>query len=93
MNTSTTVYNQAIALLDEESALPRVIAKGDNELAQRIISIAEKHGIPVKREPAILELLADVPLGDEIPDMLYEAVSEILSFAFMLKNDIETEDD
>ena len=47
----------------------------------------------MKREPAILELLADVLLGDEIPDMLYEAVSEILSFAFMLKNDIETEDD
>ena len=93
MNTSTTVYNQAIALLDEESALPRVIAKGDNELAQRIISIAEEHDIPVKREPAILELLADVPLGDEIPDMLYETVSEILSFAFMLKNDVETEDD
>ena len=70
MKTSTKVYNQAIALLDEESALPRVIAKGDNELAQRIISIAEEHDIPVKREPAILELLADVPLGDEIPDML-----------------------
>jgi type III secretion system FlhB-like substrate exporter len=47
----------------------------------------------LKRKPAILELLTDVPLGDEIPDMLYEAVSEILSFAFMLKNDIKTEDD
>ena len=91
MKTSSKSYHQAIALQDEESALPRVIAKGDDELAQRIISIADEHGIPVRKEPAVLELLADVPLGDEIPDVLYEVVSEIMSFTFMLKTAVETE--
>ena len=89
MNSSINNPNQAIALTGEQTTSPRIIAKGDDELAQRIIAIAREHDIPIKEEPELVKLLSEVPLGDEIPEILYIAVSEVLSFAYMLKNKVE----
>ncbi len=89
MNSSINNPNQAIALTGEQTTSPRIIAKGDDELAQRIIAVAKEHDIPIKEEPELVKLLSEVPLGDEIPEMLYVAVSEVLSFAYMLKNKVE----
>ena len=59
------------------------------DLPQRIIAVAKEHDIPIKEEPELVKLLSEVPLGDEIPEMLYVAVSEVLSFAYMLQNKVE----
>ena len=77
--------NQAIALLDNERSSPSMIAKDSNELAERIIAIAKQNDIPIKEEPELVKLLSEVALGDEIPKLLYAAVSDVLSFAYMLK--------
>ena len=57
-------------------------AAGQGETAERILVEAEKHGIPIRRDPDLLEVLAQIPLGAEIPQELYQAVAEILAFVY-----------
>ncbi len=85
MNMPDRPADQAVALVCDRISAPRVTARGNDELAQRILTIAREHGIPVKEEPELVQLLSEVALNDEIPEALYVAVSEVLSFAYMLK--------
>jgi flagellar biosynthesis protein len=41
-------------------------------------------GIPLQTEPELVKILAQIPLGDEIPNELYTAVAEVLAFAYFL---------
>jgi flagellar biosynthesis protein len=63
---------------------PRVTAKGRGTLADQILAIAEAHDIPLEKDPELTELLAQIPLGDEIPQALYLAVAEVIAFAYLL---------
>jgi flagellar biosynthetic protein FlhB len=57
---------------------PVVLASGQNLVARRIVEIAREHGIPVLRDVVLARSLADVEVGQQIPEELYEAVAEIL---------------
>ena len=68
----------------ERDAAPRVIAKGDRLLAERIIEIAKENGVPVHEDPDLVSLLAALDIDREIPDALYRAVAEVLAFVYTL---------
>ena len=74
----------AVALRYDGTGAPRVTAKGRAELAERIVAAAREHGIPLQEEPALAAVLAQIPLGDEIPEALYRAVAEVIAFAYLL---------
>ena len=74
----------AIALYYDEKNAPRVTAKGEGEIARQILAIAEEHNIPLEDDPELAALLAQIPLGDEIPDALYHAVAEVIAFAYIV---------
>jgi flagellar biosynthesis protein len=74
----------AVALKYDGKNAPKVTAKGDGLTAEQILELAEKHGIPLHTEPELAKILAQVPLGDEIPNELYIAVAEVIAFAFYL---------
>lgn len=61
----------------EESA-PRLVAKGEGDLARRIVDAARAYGVPVVRDVPVARALSELEIGDEIPEALYEAVAEIL---------------
>jgi flagellar biosynthesis protein len=63
---------------------PKVSATGKGETAERILAEARKHDIPVREDPDLLEVLAQLPLGEEIPPELYQAVAEILAFIYRM---------
>jgi flagellar biosynthesis protein len=63
---------------------PRVTAKGTGRLAERIIEMARKHGIPVKDDPDLVEVLSRLDLDDQIPPELYVVVAELLAFIYRL---------
>jgi flagellar biosynthesis protein len=65
---------------------PRVTAKGTGRLAERIIEMARKHGIPVKDDPDLVEVLSRLDLHDEIPPELYVVVAELLAFVYRLNH-------
>jgi flagellar biosynthesis protein len=65
---------------------PRVTAKGTGRLAERIIEMARQHGIPVKDDPDLVEVLSRLDLHDEIPPELYVVVAELLAFVYRLNH-------
>ncbi|MFO7875183.1 MAG: EscU/YscU/HrcU family type III secretion system export apparatus switch protein [Desulfovermiculus sp.] len=74
----------AVALTYDQTqdTAPKVSASGRGEVAERILKIARESGIPVREDPDLLEVLARVPVGGEIPRELYQAVAEILAFIY-----------
>ena len=69
---------EALALEYGRNKTPKVSAKGEGELARRIIDEAKKHGIYVAEDPQLLSLLSKLDVGDEIPQDMYTAVAVIL---------------
>lgn len=75
----------AIALQFEpgESEAPRVVAKGERMLAQRIKRIAEENKVPVVENRSLAWALhRGAEVGDFVPPQLYKAVAEVLAFVF-----------
>ena len=61
---------QAVALKYEQNSTPRVIAKGDYEIAEAMIQNAISQGIPVTSDPTLVGLLMNLELNEEIPEEL-----------------------
>lgn len=76
---------QAIALEYGVNTVPVVTAKGDDELAVRMIDEALRQGVYVTQDPQLLALLSRLNVDDEIPRELYTAVAVILSWVYWLK--------
>jgi flagellar biosynthesis protein FlhB len=79
----------AVALRYEEDHMnaPRVVAKGEMFLAQKIIEIAKSHNVPVIQNIPLARSLFTLELEEEIPEELYETVAEILYLASRLAYD------
>ena len=80
--------NRVVALQYDGDTAPTLTAKGTNELADQIIALAKEHGIPIREEPELVDLLAKLKLGEEIPKELYVVVAEVIAFAYMLKGKV-----
>jgi len=65
-----------------EDAAPTLTAKGHGALAARMIEAARAHGVPVIRDVPVARALYDLEIGIEIPEVLYEAVAEVLRAAW-----------
>ena len=74
----------AVALNYDGRTAPRVTAKGHRKTAEEIIDIAKANDIPIHTDVALVNVLAKIPLGDEIPRDLYVAVAEVIAFAYLL---------
>lgn len=68
-----------------EDDAPVVLAMGVDHLAQRIIEVAESHGITVMENvPLARALYAEAELDRPIPPDLYEAVAEVMVYLYKL---------
>ncbi len=65
---------------------PKVTAKGQGLLAERIIELAKQHGIPIQEDPALVEVLRGLDFYQEIPPEAYLIVAEILSFVYSMNH-------
>jgi len=77
---------KAVAILydEEKSAAPQVVASGQGKIAEKIVETAKEAGIHIQEDPDLVELLANVPIGDEIPVELYQTVAEVLAFVYQV---------
>jgi len=64
---------------------PQVVAKGDGELALKILELAREHGVAIKEGPDLAQLLSAVELETQIPVEAFVAVAEILAFIYRTK--------
>lgn len=69
---------------DKDNA-PRVIAKGMRLKAEKIRELAKAAGVPVMRNVGLANALYRVDVGEQIPEDLYDAVAEVLTFIFSLQ--------
>jgi len=76
---------KAAALKYDGKNSPKLIAKGDGELAQQIVSLAEENDVHIHYDPLLLNVLTQLELGDEVPETLYLAVAKIIAFAYYLQ--------
>ncbi|MBW1675901.1 MAG: flagellar biosynthesis protein FlhB [Deltaproteobacteria bacterium] len=63
---------------------PRLVAKGKDRLAEKILEIAREHDIHVHEDPNIVEILSQLDLNEEIPPDLYVVIAELLAFVYSL---------
>lgn len=80
----TNPTHYAIALQYEDgAAAPKLLAKGQDEVARRIRELALDNRIPLVENKLLARtLFATVEIGDFIPPDLYEAVAQVLAFVF-----------
>jgi flagellar biosynthesis protein len=65
-------------------AAPSVVAHGKGATAERIIALAKEHGVPIREDRDLVEILASLDLHEEIPPELYKAVAEVLAFIYRM---------
>lgn len=75
----------AVALEFDEENAPVVNASGSGELAERIIEIAKQNNIHLQEDKGLINILAELDIGEEIPQQLYRAVAEIIAFTYIIK--------
>ena len=74
----------AVALEYDGEAAPVVTASGQDEIAERILELAQQAGVPIHRDNELALVLNQLDLGDNIPESLYVVIAEILCFAYRL---------
>ncbi len=78
---------QAVALAYEQGEFaPRVLAKGRGVVAEQIIKLAKEHKLFVHESKELVNLLMNVDLDDHIPELLYQAIAELLVWVYRLEN-------
>jgi flagellar biosynthetic protein FlhB len=79
----------AVALRYQQGRMqaPKVVAKGQRLVAERIKEKARQHQVPlVENKPLAQSLFKMVEIGQSIPVELYQAVAEVLAFVYHLKS-------
>ncbi len=82
--TNPTHYAVALAYDRGKSGAPRVVAKGEDEMAARIRAAASKHAVPLVANPPLARALYPVTLDAEIPAAHFQAVAEIIAYVWGL---------
>lgn len=68
------------------SNAPKIVAKGEGNVANNIIKIAKDNNLPIKKDEDLVELLSQLDIDKEIPTQMYKAVAEIFSFIYGITN-------
>jgi flagellar biosynthetic protein FlhB len=66
---------------------PKVVAKGLDIIALKIMEIAREHNVPVVEDRILARILYNtVEIDGEVPPKLYQAVAKVLSYVYQLRN-------
>jgi flagellar biosynthesis protein len=69
---------------------PQVVAAGRGHVAATILARAREAGVPVHRDPELADSLAQLALGQEVPEAMWTAVAEVLAWAYGLQKEVTT---
>ncbi len=79
----------AIKYDTDNGKAPKVVAKGMRIHAEKIKELAKHYGVPILRNVPLAQALNKLDIDEEIPEELYEAVAEVLSFVYKIKEEQE----
>ena len=86
MKKPETTIAAALKYDGDKDIAPKVVAKGRGAIAEKIIELARKNNIPLKSDPALVQILSKLDIDEQIPVELYRAVAEILAFVYSANN-------
>ncbi len=87
--TNPTHFAIAIEYNPQEFDAPRVIAKGQDLVANNIKKIAEENNIAIVENKPLARTLYDlVEIGQYVPPELYQAVAEVLAYVYRINNEV-----
>lgn len=67
----------AIKYNPERDSAPVIVASGYGNIADKIIDVAEKSGIPVFKDDSAASLMCMLDVGSNIPPELYRVIAAI----------------
>ena len=74
---------RAVALqYRDTNELPKVITAGADEVAEKIVTMAKAHGVPVTEDQTLTDMLTKIPIGAVIPVESFRLVADIISFLY-----------
>ena len=83
--TNPTHYSIALQYDAAVGGAPVMVAKGIDEMALHIRTIAKEHNVEIIQSPALARsLYYTAEVGDDIPEELFAAVAQVLAFIFQL---------
>jgi len=71
-----------------QDAAPRLVAKGQGLLAERILDLARQHGVSITRDPDLLSALEPLDLDRLIPPELFQAVAVLLATLYRANKEL-----
>jgi flagellar biosynthesis protein FlhB len=84
--TNPTHFAVALRYDEQRMRAPIVVAKGADVVAARIREIANEHNVTIFEAPPLARALhRHVDIGSEIPQTLYSAVAQVLTYVFQLR--------
>jgi flagellar biosynthetic protein FlhB len=85
--TNPTHYAVALKYAAGKDKAPRVVAKGADVIAQQIRELAATHRVPLIEAPPLARALyRSCEIDAEIPGALYQAVAQVLSYVYQLRD-------
>ncbi len=85
--TNPTHYAVALQYTAGKDKAPRVVAKGADLIALQIRDIARQHRVPLVEAPPLARaLFRSCDIDTEIPGALYQAVAQVLSYVYQLRD-------
>lgn len=72
-------------------SIPKVVASGQGDLAQKIIDWAEENGLAIEQDSDLAQVLINLNLGDSVPEEVFMAVAEILYYIFEVNKSLKSE--
>jgi flagellar biosynthesis protein len=76
---------KAVALTYQSGKAPQISAKGTGASAEDILALAKEHNILIHQDQALTEFLSLLEVGEEIPEIIFTVIAELLSFSYLLQ--------
>jgi len=83
--TNPTHFAVALAYQRGAKGAPRLVAKGADEVAERIRDLAREHRVPIVANPPLARALFRVEIDTEIPSEHFKAVAEIIAYVWRMR--------
>lgn len=79
-------YKKVVALRYRKGTdkAPKVVAKGLNDIASRILEVAEEEDVPIIEDQNAVEEFYGIDLNLEIPPEMYKVAAEVLAYVYSM---------
>jgi flagellar biosynthetic protein FlhB len=85
--TNPTHYAVAIKYDTQKMSAPKIVAKGADEIAEKIKQVARENNVPIIEKPVLARMLYNnLEIDEYVSEEFYKPVAELLAYVYNLKD-------